>query len=190
MRPCIRGRRPGRAHKWQSKNPSHDSALASVQGTIMSRLFDEVLAYFQSNNWVYTVIPDQTIVRAAFNGRNGKWTCYAQTREEERHLLFYSVLPVNAPEDKRASIIEFITRANYVLVIGGFEVDMSDGEIRYKTSLGLANVEPAPALLQNVIVPNLLATDQFLPGLMAVLYGGATPENAFAQVVQGGAKHG
>jgi len=36
---------------------------------------------------------------------------------------------------KRGAVAEFINRANYGIIIGNFEMDFADGEIRYKTSI-------------------------------------------------------
>jgi hypothetical protein len=156
----------------------------------MSTLFDTVQEYFQKNNWNPMPVQEgQPILRMGFAGRNGKWTCYAQVREDEaaqlQQFLFYSVLPANAPEDKRDVSAEFITRANYTLVIGGFEMDYTDGELRYKTSINLAGTGliATAGLIQALVVPNILTVDQFLPGLMSVLYGGASPADAVAKIL-------
>jgi hypothetical protein len=55
-----------------------------------------------------------------FQGQNGQWTCFAQVREEQSQFVFYSVCPVNASEDKRLAVAEFLTRANW----GRSRVDM------------------------------------------------------------------
>ena len=47
---------------------------------------------------------------------------------------YYSA-PITVPEEKRTAISEFITRANYGLTNGNFEMDFSDGELRYKTTI-------------------------------------------------------
>lgn len=41
---------------------------------------------------------------------------------------------------------EFLTRANYGLVFGNFEMDMHDGEIRYKPSFRAAEKPLVPML--------------------------------------------
>lgn len=145
-------------------------------------IFDAVVEYFDKDNWKYQQLPNQTILRMGYGGKNGNWTCYAQTREEEQQFIFYSVLPSNASEEKRSDIAEFITRANYNLVVGNFEMDYSDGEIRYKTSINLTNVEATYAIIRGLVVPNIFTTDRFFPGIMAVLYAGVSPEDAIIQI--------
>ena len=116
------------------------------------------------------------------SGKNGKWTCYAQAKEDQEQFVFYSVCPVNAAKDKMNVLSEFITRANYGLIIGNFELDYNDGEIRYKTSIDVEGDRLSKALLEQLVYANLTITDRYLPGVMAVLYGDVDPETAILQV--------
>jgi hypothetical protein len=77
--------------------------------------------------------------------------------------------------------VEYLTRINYGLIIGNFEMDFDDGEIRYKTSIDVEDDPLTPALIRPVIYVNLLNMDRFLPGLEAVLTGELTPQAASAQ---------
>jgi hypothetical protein len=117
-----------------------------------------------------------------FQGENGTWVCYAHAREEQKLFIFYSVCQVNAPEDKRMAVAEFLTRANYGLLIGNFELDFNDGEIRYKTSIDVEGDRPSPALVQQLVYANVLTMDRYLPGIMTVIYGSASPAEAIAEI--------
>lgn len=55
---------------------------------------------------------------------------------------------MNVPEDRRLALAEFLTRANYGLFIGNFEMDWQDGEVRYKTSIDVAGDRLSTALVQ------------------------------------------
>jgi hypothetical protein len=127
-------------------------------------------------------VPDMPILRMGMNGKNGKWVSYAQAREEMDQFAFYSIAPVNTPEDRRAAMAEFLARINYGLVIGNFEMDYRDGEVRYKTSIDVEGDRLTPALVRNLVFLNLQMMDRCLPGLMGVSYGGLTPEQAALQI--------
>ena len=47
----------------------------------------------------------------------------------------YHIAPIKVPEEQRVAVNEFITRANYGLTNGNFEMDFNDGELRYKTNV-------------------------------------------------------
>jgi hypothetical protein len=127
--------------------------------------------FFQEENWAVLYLAEQSVLQLKFQGSQGQWHCYAQAKEAEQQVIFYSVLPVKAPGARRSAIAEFITRANYGIVLGNFEMDFSDGEIRYKTSVGVEGSFLDVALIRQLVYSNLLITDKYLPGIQAVIQG-------------------
>jgi hypothetical protein len=95
----------------------------------MSELMTTVQAFFTEDEWSFSEVEGRTTLQLVFQGENGRWTCYAQVREPQAQFVFYSILPTNVPAAKRAAVAEFLTRANFGLVIGNFEMNMDDGEV-------------------------------------------------------------
>src|SRR5688500_12466181 len=77
-----------------------------------------------------------------FTGQNGKWQVFCTISGTRLHC--YSVLPTIVPQEKQREVMEYLTRANYGLSIGNFEMDLRDGEIRYKSSVDMADGELTP----------------------------------------------
>ena len=50
-------------------------------------------------------------------------------------------MPIRVAEEQRQIVAELLARINYGLNIGNFELDMTDGEIRYKTSIDVEGGE-------------------------------------------------
>jgi hypothetical protein len=148
----------------------------------MGEILDTAISFFEQDSWPFTPFEGQPVLQMGFRGDNGQWTCLAQAREEQAQFLFYSVCPVNAPEDRRPAVAEFLTRANYGLFIGNFELDMDDGEIRYKTSIDVEGDRLSSALVQQLAYANVFTMDRYLPGIMGVIYGPISPDEAIAQV--------
>jgi hypothetical protein len=147
-----------------------------------SQIFEEVVNFFKIDNWPFLRIPEQTVLRTNFQGDHGQWSCIARVRTEQQQFMFYSICPVNAPENKRLDIAEFLTRANSNIVIGNFELDFNDGEIRYKTSIDVEGDRITVALIKQLIYANVSIMDEYLPGIMAVIYGNLSPKEAIAQI--------
>jgi hypothetical protein len=145
-------------------------------------IFEEMVNFFKADDWPFVQIEGQPVLQIVFQGENGKWTCYASTRIEQQQFIFYSVCSVNAPEEKRLAVAEFLTRANSGMVIGNFELDFADGEIRYKTSIDVEGDRLSYALIRRLVYANVTMMDRYLPGIMSVIYGNATPEDAIAQI--------
>lgn len=145
----------------------------------MGKILDAAKEFFTDDNWQFEANHDRPILRLPFRGKNGDWWCYAQERNNQ--VLFYAVAPVKAAEDHRHAVSEFITRANYGMAIGNFELDFSDGEIRYKTSLDVDEGPLTAALMKPLVYINCLMLDKYLPGLIEVA-GGADPKAAVEKI--------
>jgi hypothetical protein len=153
----------------------------------VGRIFDAMKAFFDGDDWKYTPLEDRPTLKLGFSGQDANWSCFAQAREQHEQMVFYSVSPMNVPEERRAAVAEFITRANYGMVIGNFEMDYADGEIRYKTSIDAEGVPLDPQLVRQVVYPNVLTFDRYLKGLLAVAFGAQEPAMAL-DVIEGGAE--
>ena len=89
------------------------------------QIFNAIVEFFEEDEWDFHWMEGLPILNMNFTGKNGRWVCYAQAREDQEQFVFYSVCPINVPENRRSKIAEFITRANYGMIIGNFELDYS-----------------------------------------------------------------
>ena len=150
-------------------------AIAEERELGMGRIFNAVVDYLSEDDWKYTVLDGEDALMLSFRGRSGSWQCFARADEEKECFSFYSVLPPHATEDKQAAVGEFINRANYGLIVGNFEMDYRDGQVRYKTSLDIEGGELTPKMIENIIYANLMTMDDYFPGFMDVMYGDKDP---------------
>lgn len=150
----------------------------------MSTLFKSVLNFFIQDDWNYTEIEAEKAIRLEVTMENSNYSCYAITDEENKVFQFYANSPVKVPEDKYLQISEFLTRANYGLILGNFELDFSDGEVRYKTSIYMGESELDFPIIKRMVYLNLSTMDDYFPAIMKVIYGGISPEQAIQEVEQ------
>lgn len=148
----------------------------------MGRILDAVAQFLESESWPYSILTQQTALKIGFQGKNAEFQCYLQERPDMEQLVVYSIVPVRAKEDVLQQAVEFITRANFGMIIGNFEIDYSDGEIRYKTSIDVEDVEITGPLLSHLIYANILTTDRYIPGLFRVLFAGISAEAAIQEI--------
>lgn len=146
------------------------------------RAYEAVGAFMEADGWHPQAIDDNHVYRAYFVGNNGEVTCFAQIRVDLEQFIFYVVMPVRAPAHMRLAVAEYITRANYGLRIGNFELDFDDGEVRYKSSLDFEGVELTPGLIRNTIYPAVQTMDRYLPGVLSVVFGGKSAEEAISAI--------
>lgn len=157
--------------------------------TTSSRLLSALRDFFDEEEWSYTTLTERPVLKLGYAGKTGNWTCYAQVRELDEQVLFYSICPLSVAPAKRLAVAEFLTRANYGLVIGNFEMDLEDGEIRYKTSLDAAESPELTSLtsltsgmIRNAVYANVLMMDKYLPGILSILGGNVPPKQAIDEI--------
>ena len=146
------------------------------------RGFETIGAFLEEDGWHPQKLENRTIYRVYFSGNNGDLRCYAQVRTDLEQFLFYVIAPVKAPAPERAVVAEYLTRANYGLRIGNFEMDYNDGEVRYKSSIDFEGTALNPALIKNTIYPAVHTMDFYLPGLLSVMYGNLEPADAIEEI--------
>jgi hypothetical protein len=148
----------------------------------LASLFDLVVDFLREDGWSPEAVPGEKVVRIHARGESGEWPAFSGTREAEQQVIIYSACPISAPQARRAETMEYITRANYGLAIGNFELDLDDGEIRYKTSIDLKGDRLSAALLRQLVWDNIAVTDKYLPGLRRVIESGESAVAALAKV--------
>lgn len=165
-------------------NEFADSSIEAIAQVATSdeTILEKMLNFFTQDDWQFTKLQGEPILSMAFQGKNGEWTCYAKAREKQQQFVFYSLCPINASEDKRLAAAEFLTRANYGMMNGNFELDFNDGEIRYKTSIDIEGDRLTPALIKNLVYTNVTMMDEYLPGIMSVINGDVEPKESIEQI--------
>lgn len=144
-------------------------------------LLDTIKAFFDGDDWpVFEV--DGAILRTGFEGVAARWECIARTIEEDSQVLFYSICPIHVPSERLTRVMEYITRANHGLRLGNFEMNLESGDVRFKTSIDVEGGELTFPLISQLVYPNVLMMDQYLPGILSIIYGNLTAREALEQV--------
>lgn len=158
-----------------------DQAPAPNRST--STIHQAIAAFLRADRWAHEALPGQPVHRVFYQGYHGRLICFAQACESENQFLFYAYCPETVPEDRRLAVAEFLTRVNYGLALGNFEMDMSTGEVRFKTSIDVEGTRLTPELIRPVIYANVLTGDEYLPGLSAVIRAEKSPAEALEMVL-------
>ena len=148
----------------------------------MGRIYESVLAFLQEDQWRYEEIPGESAIRLSFTGQNARYDCFGRVNEAHEVFVFYSIITVRVPETQRLLVAELLARINYGLNIGNFELDMNDGEIRYKTSIDVEGGDLTPRMVETLIAVNISTTDRYFPSFADVMYAGVAPMEAVARI--------
>ncbi|MEO1125071.1 MAG: YbjN domain-containing protein [Cyanobacteria bacterium J06639_16] len=167
---------------WETVMQSFETAAEDAEPP--PPISEIVKQFFDEDDWAYVQLSDPSILQLAFQGSAGRWTCLAQCNNDAAQVVFYSLCPITVPEANYGAIAELLMRANDGLIIGNFELDFAQGEIRYKTSLDVEGDRLTPALMRCLVYANVQTLDTYLPSIMAVLEGQCSPTEAIARVEQ------
>lgn len=134
--------------------------------------------FFINNQLAVMKHAEKHVYRLAMVVPNGELIAYLHLRDESSKLIFYIMAPINVAESERVLVAEFITRLNEELLVGNFEMDYGDGEVRYKRSLSFKDVELTELMIYNVVYPSSEIMYTYFPTLLTVIGGGLSPQEA------------
>lgn len=93
------------------------------------------------------------------------WVCLFRIQERTQLVAVYGILPFSIPDSHRSAAMLLKTQLNYDMILGNIEMDLSDGEIRYKTAVdveaaGMSD-EVISYLIQSVIAMTTVTYELF-----------------------------
>jgi len=95
----------------------------------------------------------------------------------KNEIVVYGICPIG-PDHTNANMMaqmaEFLCRANYGLKNGCFELDFSDGEIRFKSFIDCENVIPSIEIIRNSICCTEAMFKLYAPGIEDIIYNDCT----------------
>ena len=148
----------------------------------MGLILNTVAAALTEDDWDFDADEDREIIRTGVTAKNASYRMIFDAREDTEQLLLYLLCAYQVPDDRRLAAAEFMARANFGLVLGNFELDMEDGEVRYRVSIDIEGGELTNKMVRNMIGAGVVTLDRYFPGLMAVCYADRDPKEAVTEV--------
>lgn len=110
-------------------------------------VYDALCRMLDDRDWKYEPHDDKLLIRSGVKGDDLPVEFIMLVNPRNEVVQFLSSLPFKMPEDKRVEGALAVCAANYGLVDGSFDYDLSDGEIRYRLTCNYRD--------------NMLSADQF-----------------------------
>ena len=138
----------------------------------------EIMEFLESDDWKYEWDEDKGLIKMMISSKSKFQTFNIYISVKTNGFSVMIVYPLRATEDVRVKVAEFITRANYGLFVGGFEMDYDDGEIRFRSSLASADTLPTPEQIKHILYVSVNMTEKYANSLALVLFDMDSPKNA------------
>jgi hypothetical protein len=155
--------------------------LAQTAENAPSSLRSVVAAYLAKEGLKYEYLADASTFRLNMVMPHGTINCAIVVKEEYNRVIMISSLPATVTAGNRVMAAEYLMRANFGLPLGNFELDYSDGEVRYKTSIDVTGGTLSEEMMKSVFSTNISVVHRYLPGLLKILSGQITPESAIRE---------
>ena len=144
----------------------------------------EIRGFLIDDDWKFDFDEEKGIFRFGVNidGKMKHVNYFVPVRDDS--YIVYAISPVSADSDDPQvmnAITEFVSRANYGLRNGNFEVDMRDGEIRYKVFVDCDGVIPSKEVIRGSIIIPAMMFERYSPGILDVIFKGSSAAEAIEQ---------
>ena len=142
---------------------------------------DAINSFLTEDDWHFSFDDQRGLFKFGLNlkGRIKKVSYIVDVKDDE--YVVYAISPLGADEDDEkmmAIMSEFICRANYGLKNGNFELDMRDGEIRYKSFVDCEGLTPTTEMIRNSIHCPAAMFDRYSAGIVDIIFGNSTAKEA------------
>lgn len=102
--------------------------------------------------------------------------------EDDYTVYAYSPIGADKNDERMMSVMaDFICRANYGMKNGNFELDMMDGEIRYKCYVDCEGALPCDDVIRNSIYCPAQMLERYGAGIVDIVCLGVSPADAISK---------
>ena len=145
-----------------------------------TKIADAITKFLKEDNWHYQFDEKDGTVKMGLRleGELDHVDICIHVYDDSFTVSAVSPIKVKKNPQKRREMAEFICRANYGLMCGGFQYDIRDGEVLYKVGILCQGITPTQEMVEHSLYIPALMLDKYSGGMFAVLYGGASAEDA------------
>ena len=144
------------------------------------KIAEEIEQFLRDDDWRFDPADENGMIRLSVSLKCKFSKCRVNIQVRKNSYLIVSSLPITADEASRPAVMEFLTRANYGLILGHFEMDLSDGEVRYKCAqyCGNENVLISGEIIKETLYVGLSMLERYGTPLLEVMMGITAPLDA------------
>lgn len=124
-------------------------------------VFGTLVHMLDTRDWKYEKHEEKLLIKSGIRGDDLPVEFIVIVNPKNEVVQFYSSLPFRMPEDKRVEGALAVCIANYGLVDGSFDYDISDGEIRYRLTSSYRQSQLGEDLFEYMIMVAAATVDKY-----------------------------
>lgn len=146
-----------------------------------AEIANAIKSYLKEDDWHFSFDEETGLFRfgLSLSSKIKKINYIVDVKEDE--YIVYAIAPIGADEEDKkmmATMADFVCRANYGLKNGNFELDMRDGEVRFKCFVDCEGITPSKDMVQNSIHCPAAMFKRYGSGIVDIIFGNATAKEA------------
>lgn len=123
--------------------------------------YDLIIKSLDKMELKYTRHDDDLVISLGMNGDDIPMNLLIMVRAEKQAISLISPMPFKMAEDKRVDGAIAVAVANYGIVNGCFDYDISDGEIRFRVVQSYIDSVLGPEVIRYMIAISVGTVDQY-----------------------------
>ena len=150
--------------------------------TYSKELAGLVKDYLKSNGYLFTFDKEKGIFQfsVGLNGRLKRVATFINVDHDA--ISFVTVSPIGADsndEEMLSRMAVFLCRKNYELKNGSFQLDVRDGEIRYRVFVNCDKMVPSEEIINISCMLGPFMFESYGSAILSIIYAGASAEEAY-----------
>lgn len=136
------------------------------------QIVDAVRDWLDNDDWQYDYDAEKHLIKSGINLKSKIKSCRILIDIKEQSYIVYLLSPINGDPEKLTELIKYLTMANYGLINGNFELDVRDGEIRYKSYVNCEGIESiSENIIRDSVYVGCAMMDRYGDGIAALAFG-------------------
>ena len=145
--------------------------------------FDLVCSYLREMGYTFSACEESASADLTIIGRTSLLNIRVRVSNDPLLVLILVRMPTVVPDERRAQVAEVVARANYGMMVGCFDYNMSDGMLGYRVSLPLVDAAVTPEQFGAAWRTAFATADHYHRAFCRLLYGDdLSPAEVVAEV--------
>ena len=125
------------------------------------QVYNKFKAHLQANNFKFDTRDSELSIILTVHGEDLPQPTIIHVFDDRNVVQIVSPIPARIPEDKRPEAAVAVAVANYGMINGSFDLDMSDGEIRFRMAQNFAETGMSEESVHYMCAITFLTTDKY-----------------------------
>lgn len=124
-------------------------------------VYETLCSMLDNINWKYDKIEEKLMIKSGVKGEDLPIDFIVVVKPRNQVVQFISSMPFNMPEDKRVEGAIAVCTANYGIVDGCFDYDLSDGQILFRLTSSYRDSLLSEALFEYMVMVSASTIDKY-----------------------------